>query len=188
MKKDERKPKQQLIKELAEMRQRIAELEASEAERVRAEEIQLLADVVRNMQVGLHLYHLEDIDDDRTLRMVATNLAASQFTGVAMEDVLGKTLDENFPGLREKGIPQLYAEVVRSGKSVELEEVYYGDDRVMHGAFSVEAFPLPNNHVGVTFENITERKRMEETLHKSEEKYHSLYSSMTEGVALHEIL
>jgi PAS domain S-box-containing protein len=140
-------------------------------ERVRAEEeIQRLADVVRNMQVGLYLYHLEDINDDRTLRMIATNPAASQFTGVAMEDVLGKTLDENFAGLREKGIPQLYAQVVRSGQPVELEQVTYGDDRVKQGVFSVKAFPLPGNCVGVAFENITERVRAEEKLKEYSER------------------
>ncbi len=127
-------------------------------------EPQLYADVVHNMQVGLHLYQLENLDDDRSLRMIVTNPAASLFTGVAMEEVLGKTLDENFPGLREKGIPQLYAEIVRSGRSQELEDVYYSDDRVIQGAFAVMAFALPDNCVGVVFENITKRKQAEQGL------------------------
>jgi PAS domain S-box-containing protein len=36
-------------------------------------------------------------------------------------------------------------------------------------------------------EDITERKKAEDSLRESEKKYHSLHSSMSEGVALHEI-
>ncbi|HKA54261.1 MAG TPA: PAS domain-containing protein, partial [Candidatus Binatia bacterium] len=75
-------------------------------------------------------YHLEDLNSDRTLRLIAANPAAAQFTGVAVESLVGKTLDENFPGLRAQGIPQRYAEVVRAGRAVELEDVAYGDERV----------------------------------------------------------
>ena len=124
-------------------------------------DLSILVDVVKNMQVGLYVYRLEVFDDDRTLRMIATNKAAAAFTGVAIKDVLGKTLDENFPGLREKGIPQLYAEVVRSGEPRILEDVYYGDNRVIEGAFAVKAFPLGDNCVAVVFENITDRRKAE---------------------------
>jgi len=52
----------------------------------------------------------------------------------------------------------------RTGEPMEIESLYYGDDRVIEGAFSVKAFPLPNNCVGVTFENITKRKKAEDEI------------------------
>jgi len=130
--------------------------------------------IYENIQVGLHIYHLKNLQDDTTLTMLSTNQAASRFTGIPAEDVIGKTLDENFPGLRDKGIPQIYAEVVRSGKTKELEDVYYGDDRVVESAFSVVAFSLPNNCVGVSFENITERRNAEDALKESEERFRTM--------------
>jgi len=136
-------------------------------ERRRAEEqIRQYADIVGKMQIGLYVYHLEDINDDRTLRMVAINSAASEITDLAMKDVLGKTLDENFPRLREKGIPQKYAEVVRTGIPYDLESIYYGDDRVNMAVFSVKAVPILGNCVAVLFEDISERKRVEAEIHK----------------------
>ncbi|MEE8399591.1 MAG: LuxR C-terminal-related transcriptional regulator [Desulfobacterales bacterium] len=120
--------------------------------------------IFENMRAGLHIYHLEDLNDDRTLRMISANQAAADLTGVSVEDVVGKTLDENFPGLRAKGIPQAYAEVARMGKEKTFEEVVYGDDRVIQGVFSVKAFPLPRNCVGVSFENVTEIRKAEEQL------------------------
>ncbi|WP_341328872.1 PAS domain-containing protein [Methylotuvimicrobium sp. KM2] len=117
--------------------------------------------ISENIPVGLYIYHQEDVSDDRTLRMIYANPIVKTLTGLSPEDVVGKTLDENFPGLRAKGIPQRYAEVVRSQIANSFEDITYGDDRVPLASFAVRAFPLPDNHVGVVFENITERKRIE---------------------------
>ncbi len=37
--------------------------------------------------------------------------------------------------------------------------VNFNDERILESAFSVIAFPLPNNCIGVSFENITEREK-----------------------------
>lgn len=123
--------------------------------------------IVQNMKMGMHLYHLEDPADDRTLRMVAVNPASEEITGIKAEDLMGKTLDENFPGLRKKGAPQAYAKVVHTGESHRLENVHYGDDRVPQAHFFVTAIALPDNHVGVLFEDITLQKQAEFALQRS---------------------
>jgi PAS domain S-box-containing protein len=152
-------------------------------ERKQAEErIRLYEEIVKNIPISLSIYQLEDINNDRTLRMLAANPTAAQFTGVPAESIAGKTIDENFPGWREKGLPQTFAEVVRSGQAVELEDVSYGDDRVLQGAFSVKAFPLPNQCVGIAFDNITERKRAEEALRRSEKFNASLIAQSPIGI------
>ncbi|MCK4748026.1 MAG: PAS domain S-box protein, partial [Bacteroidales bacterium] len=142
------------------------------------------ADIVNNIQLGLYIYQLEDLEDDRTLRMVSANPATEDLTGIPVVEVIGKTIDENFPGLREKGVPQVYANVVRFQKPTEIEDITYEDDRVISSAFSVKAFPLPDNQVGVSFEKITNRKRTEEALKKSEEKHRQLIEIMNEGFAI----
>jgi PAS domain S-box-containing protein len=114
-------------------------------------------DIVENIQLGLYIYHLEDVDDDSTLRLTYANPATEKATGVKVKDVLGKTLDENFPHLRAMNVPQRYAEVVINQEQKTFEDIFYSDDRVVQAVFSVKAFPLPNNYVGIAFENITER-------------------------------
>ncbi len=117
--------------------------------------------IVEHLPLGVYIYHLEDLNDDRTFRMVGTNPMVKELTG-AYPDV-GKTLDENFPGLREQGIPQAYAQAIRLGETITSEAVY-GDDRVIESAFSFQAMPLPDNHIIITFENITKRKQTEADL------------------------
>jgi PAS domain S-box-containing protein len=149
-------------------------------ERKRAEqEVQLYADIVKNMQSGLYVYQLEDPNDDRTLRLITANATSTAFTGVAAEDIVGKTLDENFPGLREAGIPQIYAAVARGERLFETEDIYYGDARVVAAAFAVKAFPLPGMKVGVTFENISERKRAEQELNTNREQLQAILDNAT---------
>ena len=146
--------------------------------------LQRAADIVENIKLGIYIYQLEDPEDDRTLRMISANPATEILTGIPVENLIGKTVDENFPGLREKDIPKFYADVVRSQKSMEIEEIAYEDGRIISSAFSVKAFPLPNNQVGVSFENITHRKQTDEALKKSEEKHRQLIEIMNEGLAV----
>ncbi|MEG3863479.1 PAS domain-containing protein [Microcoleus sp. herbarium12] len=125
------------------------------------ESVRLYDQIVENMQIGLYVYHLENIDDDSTLRAIASNPAATRFTGLEMADVLGMTIDEIFPHLRSKNIPQAFAEVIRTQKAVEVEDIDCDESGKITRAFSIKAFPLPNNSVGVAFENITARKCLE---------------------------
>ena len=170
-----REEKKWLIEQVA---IKTSELRAELEERKQSErQLELSASIVQHIQIGLYIYKLEDLADDRSLRMVFANPASAEFSGVAVADVLGKTLDESFPDLREKGIPQIYADVVRTGKVIFLEDVYYSSTHVVNGAFSVKAFPLPDNKVGVSFESITERKKIEVALLESELNYRTLADS-----------
>ncbi|MEG4346340.1 PAS domain S-box protein [Microcoleus sp. A003_D6] len=125
------------------------------------ESVRLYDQIVENMQIGLYVYHLENIDDDSTLRAIASNPAATKFTGLEMADVLGMTIDEIFPHLRSKNIPQAFASVILSQKAVEVEDIDCDECGRITRAFSIKAFPLPNNCVGVALENITARKSLE---------------------------
>jgi len=145
---------------------------------------QQAADIVENINLGIYIYALEDPGGDGTLRLISANPATAILTGVPVANVLGRTIDENFPGLRERGIPQMFTEVIRTQEPIELEELEYEDERIISSAFSVKAFPLPNMQLAVSFENITHRKRTEEALIKSEEKHRQLIEVMNEGFVI----
>ena len=94
---------------------------------------------------------MERPDDDRSFRMVFANPAYTHHTGRRIADVLGKTLDENFPNLREQGVPQRYAAIVRTKTPQVFENIRYRNDKDIEAAYSVKAFPLPDNKIGISF-------------------------------------
>ena len=150
----------------------LSELKEKEAELSR------LADVFLNIQMGIYVYHLENVDDDHSLRMIAANPASEALTGAKVENIVGKTLDENFPGLRDKGIPQLYARVVRDKKHQEIEDLYYDGPYGVAAAFAIRVFPLPSDCVGVTFDDITQIKKNMLELERTKSYLNNVVNSM----------
>lgn len=154
-------------------------------ERKQAEaDVRKYADMVEHMQIGLYVFHLENREDDHSFRLISANPAALLFSDTTAEEVVGKTLDEGFPNLREQGIPQKYAEVVRTQEAIELEVVYYDDSQKLNTAYAVKAFPLPNDHLGMAFENTTARKQAEEKLSEQEKRFRSLIENSLDNISL----
>ncbi len=148
--------------------------EKPSVDRLMAENAELRRELARYrtifelLPLGVYVYRLEDRSDDRSLLMVAANPAVEPLAGVAPKELIGRTLDTNFPGLRAQGLPQTYAEVVRMGAPFTTE-VVYGDERVVESAFNVQALPLPNNELCVFFDNITVHKQTERELRRLNE-------------------
>lgn len=143
-----------VAQENEQLRQRVAELE---------QQVEQYASIIYHLPDGLFVYHLEDVEDDRTLRMTEANPAVEKMAGVDPTQIIGTTLDESFPGLRDQGIPQLYANVIRTGESFSTE-VEYGDERVIESAYGLLAVPLPYNSIVIYFQNVTQQKRVEREL------------------------
>ncbi len=141
-------------------------------------------DVQQQIPVGLHIYHLEQIEDDRTLRMVSANPASEQLSGFKAVDIVGRTLDESFPFLRSMQIPQRYAAVIRSGQTSIFEDIYYDDGHNVHSCFLVKAFPLPDNHVGVAFDNITKRKNDEQRLLAEQARQAAMVANISDVIGI----
>lgn len=132
---------------------------------------QWVSAILAEVNVGLLIYHLEDASNSDSLRLLYANKAASEFTGADLGALVGRRILEAFPGLAEGDLPQAYADVVRNGRSLELGTTEYeGDDRVEQGFYSVKAFPMPSRCVGVIFENITVRKKVEELVKKERDR------------------
>lgn len=125
---------------------------------MRDQSLELYKTVFESLHIGIKVWHLEDESDPGSLRLIASNEAAAQATGVPRALVVGKTIAEGFPDAVSDGIAAAFAEVAVSGKPKDLGEIVYSDPRVREGVFSVFAVPLPNRSVAVAFQNITKQQ------------------------------
>lgn len=97
---------------------------------------------------------LRDPADDRSLEVVAVNPAAQTLLGLSAGQLVGKLLDESFPRLHETGLLAVTADVARSGKMRELEDVLYLDNRMAAAMYRVRIYPLPETRAVSVFERI----------------------------------
>ncbi|MEM6402162.1 MAG: PAS domain S-box protein, partial [Cyanobacteria bacterium P01_D01_bin.116] len=156
-----------------------------ESEKLAKSEIKIYEDIVENIQIGLCIWQMDNIEDITSFRLKTTNPAASQMLSVDIQNYIDKPMGECFPNVfDEEHIRNVeaYAEVVKFKKIKDLGEFSYGDERVPKSCFEVTAFPLPDNLVGVAFNNVSERKRMENALAENERLYRNVINSVKEVV------
>ncbi|PSB18630.1 hypothetical protein C7B76_08070 [filamentous cyanobacterium CCP2] len=147
-------------------------------------QIQLYINIFENLPVGLNIWQLEKPDEPTSLRLLATNPAASQLTGIPLQNYIGRPIGECFPSMLTENRSDLdvYAAVALSGQVIDKQEVFYRDNQIRGAFFHTKVFSLPERCVGITFENITERRLEKQALQDSERRYAALAQVSPVGI------
>lgn len=189
--KDEGKTKEQLMNELVEMRQRIAELERSETEYKQAEK------VVR--ETNLFLKNI--LDSSSSISIISTDLernilfwnkGAEDMFGYKAQEVVGRhTIDILYPDDEPdtKGtVEEVRSVIVKNKKGIncEIKEVTKDGQKLWISLTSTPRFDETGHVMGILGigEDITERKRAEELLQKERETFLSILQKAPYGVIL----
>ena len=137
-----------------------AEIDRVEADEGLWENEQRLRSIIDNAPFGAHIYELQS---DGSLLFVGHNRAANRILKVDHHAIVGKTIEEAWPGLVGTTIPETYKKVAAGGEVYRENAIQYeaGD---IHGAFEIHAFQTGSNRMAVFFQDVTERKRAENEL------------------------
>jgi PAS domain S-box-containing protein len=154
-----------------------------EAEAVRRNIEGLYRSLFENMLNGFAYCRLVyENDRPKDIVFLAVNNAFSSMTG--LKDVVGRKAAEVIPGIWEKDADLLetYARVVKTGAS-EKFETYLAS---MEMWFSMSVYRPQEGHFVVLFDDITRRKRAEQGVRESEERYRLLADNAEDFVALND--
>ena len=149
-----------------------------------AKTFHLCPEILRRLPVGVMVLHLEDPSDAKSFRIIDVNPAAAEITGSTIENLRGRTLAE-FPKFLNTPFPHLCLAAFRSGEAKSLGEISYGDEWIRQGIYAVQVFPLSENFMGVTVENVTRRKLVEQAVRQSEERSQLLVEGVQEYATFH---
>jgi PAS domain S-box-containing protein len=114
--------------------------------------------IVESSPSAMYFYQL---DSEENLILTGANPAADRIIGVPHNSLLGKTLEEAFPNLKDTNVPVMYRSVAKGEIENQSFEISY-DDGGVKGTFEVHVYRTGPNQIAVDFIEISERKRNEE--------------------------
>lgn len=152
--------------------------ERKQAEDSLRESEELIRAIIDHAPFGAHSYELQD---DGRLIFRGGNQSADRILSLNHSALVGKSIEEAFPGLVGTTVPEMYRRVASTGEIREVDQVEYDGGKVT-GAFEIHAFQTAQNRMTVFFRDITERKQAEEALRESEERFRTTLYSIGDGV------
>jgi len=114
---------------------------------------------------------------DKSLRCTYWNKTCEELTGISASDAIGKPISELTPGPQGERAKEVYLDVLRTGKA----RIFSSEIAIGGKNHAVESTIYPfENGLSIITKDITERKRAEEALKKSEAKFAIAFNSSPE--------
>ena len=138
-------------------------------------------ELVDNMSDGVAVY--QQIGDSDGFVFTNFNHAAERISGYTREQVLGKRVEDAFPGIRELGLLDVISNVAATGKPQHHPLEAYHDDRIQLWVENY-VFKLPSGEVVAVFRDLTNEHVAAEALKKSEEKFRGFFEDLSVGLVI----
>jgi PAS domain S-box-containing protein len=149
------------------------------AEEVLRESENRYRELFENMQSGVSVYETRNNGEDFIFKEY--NAAAEMLDKTSRGQVIGRSVVDVFPGVKDFGLFDVFQRVYRTGKPEGHPVTFYKDKKIS-GWRENYVYKLPSGEIVSVFEDITDRKRAEEALSKSREQLREAYRLAQMGV------
>ncbi len=150
----------------------VASLVHDITDRKRSEEALLESEIryqelFENINCGVAVYEVKDDAQDFIFKNF--NRAGEEIDNDRRERLIGKSIFEVRSGAEQFGLIDVFRRVWHTGESAHHPVTLYEDEQ-MTGWYDNYIYKLPSGDIVAVFENVTERKRIEADLKKSEKE------------------
>lgn len=114
-----------------------------------------------NMKSGVAVYEAKEDGNDFIIKDL--NYAAQSIEQIARQDVIGKSVLQVFPGVREFGLFEVFQRVLKDGLPRYHPVSRYKDDRI-EGWRENYIYRLPTGDIVAIYDDVTEMKKKEEEI------------------------
>jgi PAS domain S-box-containing protein len=132
-----------------------------------------------NMDIGVAVYHARSRDGDFIFKDF--NCAGEHIARIDRRKLIGRSLTEIFPGVREFGLIEVLKRVSQTGKTERLPTRYYRDERI-EGWRDFYVYKLPSGEIITLFSDVSERERQAEALRQNEQRYRNLVEAQPDPI------
>jgi PAS domain S-box-containing protein len=123
-------------------------------------------DLFNNMSSGVAIY--EPVDNGKDFLIRDINRAVETIEHVGKDEVVGRSILEVFPGVREFGLFSVIQRVAKSGIAESHPVSMYTDNRIS-GWRENYVYKIPSGDVVAIYEDVTAKKQAEESLRAAHE-------------------
>ncbi len=137
------------------------------ARKVAEQQIDQYLNLVEHVDVSLFVFALDDSADHRSLVLLAVNPEGARLVSPSPDAAIGRRLTDLLFALNPDSLDlicEALTDVIRSGQGFRFDDLRFNPEDPGSSIYAANVFPLPDESVGVSLQNVTDRVTAAEVL------------------------